>query len=185
MASSTPLAQAISAELKAIVPEIKTDVIRDLQIQASTTSLQALKLDVSAFKYDEKGLTFFGKPLFPKLSMNYLVQGRQEAKEKAERKKNEEINMAKEAKERAAAEAQEKERVEGFESELRRHVDQARTLSHSAREQADQAKKDATVARNLLSSAHQQSRLAAGSADRASKSFTTLEQRVAQLESRL
>ncbi|MEV7235375.1 hypothetical protein AB0N06_15750 [Streptomyces sp. NPDC051020] len=185
-----------SAEIRRVVQEtvdftlshIKAQWIKDVQatlaktdIQAATISSQLLKVDHSLLKWDERGFTFAGKQVGPNFSLNGAIHGRRDTRDKAEKEAERKLDEKKAAEARAA----EKRRVQEFERQITHQVSRAQTNAGIAQEKAGQAKRDAQVARNLLNSADRHSKLAASNADRASKSFTALEERITRLESRI
>ncbi|MCI3274969.1 hypothetical protein [Streptomyces cylindrosporus] len=170
--------QTTTSFLSSQLPALKAEWTKDIQAQLVTMGGQFLKVDTSLLKYDEKGLSFAGKQLFPKLSLQYLVHGRSdarkaEAKEERERREEEAARLARE---------EEKSRVAEFEQNLKHQVDRAKSASRQAQEVAEKAKKDAERADNLLRSANGSARRAADSASRAGANLARLEERVRLLE---
>jgi hypothetical protein len=172
---------------EAQIPKFKTEWIKDVQatllksdFQAATLSAQFFKMDHSVFKWDEKGLTFAGRPIGPgtSASLDNLVHGGRNKKkaEAAERAAQEEAKAAKEVREAEA------KRVRKFEDDLRKSVDQAKISARHAKDDASKAQNDAKRADNLLRSANSNARLAADNASRASKNLAALEKRVEDLE---
>jgi hypothetical protein len=185
--TSAEIRRFIQESIDSTFSHVKGQWIKDVQatlaktdVQAATLSAQILKVDQSLIKWDEKGLTIAGKQ-YGNFSLNAAVHGRRDAAEKAKKEAEKKL----EEKRAAEARAAEKRRVQEFEREIGRQVSSARTNAGIAHEKAGQAKHDAQIARNLLSSADRYSKLAASSADRAGKSFAALEKRITQLESRI
>ncbi|WP_329300829.1 hypothetical protein OG410_22355 [Streptomyces sp. NBC_00659] len=172
--------------IAAEMPKIKAEWTKDIQttllktdVQAATLSSQLFKFDQSLFKWDEKGLTFAGRPIGPgkKWSLENAVYGRGDQREKDEKKKKE----AAEEKAAATARQQERERAKKFEEDLKRQVTAARSDAGHAKNDAIEAHKNSELAKNLLTSAKQHARLAGESATRANKALTALEKRVDEL----
>lgn len=162
---------ALGSWVTNVWPKYKAEWIKDVQVQGASVSSQIFKFDPSLIKYDEKGLTIAGKPVFEKLSLNYLVEGRAKEKKKAE--EEEEKRLEKKAAE--AARTAEKERVANFEEDLKEQVKRARARAREAQDDARKAHEDAKVAGNLLRSANSDARRAIASATQATRSFAALE----------
>ncbi|MGW2521781.1 hypothetical protein ACWC09_33150 [Streptomyces sp. NPDC001617] len=170
--------QTANSVLAAQMPKLKSEWLKDVQVQLTSMGGQFLKFDTSLLKYDEKGLSFAGKQLFPKLSLQYLVHGRSDARKEEAKKQKE---RAEEEAARLEREA-ERERVAQFEQDIKHQVDRAKSASRQAQDVAHKAQKDAERADNLLRSANGSARRAADSASRAGQNLAALEQRVRQLE---
>ncbi|MEU5595675.1 hypothetical protein [Streptomyces sp. NPDC020298] len=190
LAAAQQAQKTTASVLAAQLPKLKGELIKDIQGtlaktdgQVATLSAQFFKFDQSLFKWDEKGLTFAGRPIGPgkKWSLENAVYGRSDRREKEDKEKKE----AAEEKAAAAARQRERERVKKFEDELNRHVRLARTGARQAQEDAHKAREDAQRADNLLRSANQSARLASRSATQASRSLAALETRVDDLEARI
>ncbi|MET8947526.1 hypothetical protein ABZX30_29275 [Streptomyces sp. NPDC004542] len=190
LAAAQQAQQTTASILANQLPKFKGELFKDIQGtlakvdgQVATLSAQFLKFDQSLFKWDEKGLTFAGRPIGPgkKWSLENAVYGRSDRREKEEKAEKD----AAEAKAAAATRQRERERVKKFEDELNRQVRAARTGAHQAQEDARRAQQDSRRADNLLRSADQSARLAARSATQASRSLAALEARVDDLEARI
>ncbi|MGW7261645.1 hypothetical protein [Streptomyces sp. NPDC054834] len=182
--------QTTASILAARLPKFKGELLKDVQgtlakvdSQVATLSAQFFKFDQSLFKWDEKGLTFAGRPIGPgkKWSLENAVYGRSDRREKEDKARRD----AAEEKAAAAARERERERVKKWEDELNRQVRVARTGARQAHEDALKAQQDARRADNLLRSADQSARLAARSATQASRSLAALEARVDDLAARI
>ncbi|GAA3769445.1 hypothetical protein ACFS5L_36370 [Streptomyces phyllanthi] len=174
--------------LAAQLPKLKAEWIKDVQatavksdFQAAALSSQFFKMDHSLFKWDEKGFTFAGKQIGPNFSLQGLIHGRSDKAEKAAKK----VKDAQEAQAAEEARKKERQRVEKFEDELKRHVRNAQTTARHAQDDARKAQADARRADNLLRSASGSARLAADNATRANQALTSLEKRVKTLEGSL
>ncbi|WP_405479528.1 hypothetical protein [Streptomyces sp. NBC_00009] len=169
---------AINSTVRTILDHVKPQWVKDVQatllksdFQAATLSAQFFKMDHSLFKWDEKGFTFAGKPVGQK------KQNEEDKKEKLSGLFRD-VGTLKEEIGRAGIDLTE------FKTDLNSQVERVRTRARVAQDDAADAKQKANSARNLVSSVERSTKLAAASAERASKSFSTLDQRISELESR-